>query len=102
MKASKRKKLEKRGWKVGTAKELLGLTDEEATYVEVKLAFSRVLRESRQKHKLTQVQLAERIGSSQSRIAKMESGDPSVSIDLLIRSLIALGANKDTLAKAFR
>jgi len=99
MKKSKKKKLEKKGWKVGTAAELLGLTPEEADYVEMKLALSRALREQRLKSKLTQVQLAKQLKSSQSRIAKMESGDPSVSIDLLVRSLLALGATPKSVAK---
>ena len=100
MKTRKKKDLERGGWKIGTVQELLGLTDEEAAYVELKLALSRALRKRRKKHNLTQVQLAKRIGSSQSRVAKMEAGDPSVSIDLLIRSLIALGATPGSLARS--
>ena len=38
--------------------------------------------------------------SSQSRVAKMEKGDPTVSVDLLVKSLIAMGANKESIAKA--
>ena len=102
MKTSKKKEIERGGWKIGTVQELLGLTDEEATYVELKLALSRALRQRRQKHKVTQVQLAKKIGSSQSRVAKMEAGDPSVSIDLLIRSLIALGATPEAVARSIR
>ena len=97
-----KKNLERGGWKIGSVQELLGLTDEEAAYVELKLALSRALRERRQKNKITQVQLAKKIGSSQSRIAKMEAGDPSVSIDLLVRSLIALGATRKSLARSIQ
>jgi len=43
---------------------------------------------------------AKLIKSSQSRLAKMEGGDPSVSLDLLIRSLLALGASNRDLARA--
>jgi DNA-binding XRE family transcriptional regulator len=100
MKASRKRKIERNGWKIGTAQELLGLTDEETAYVELKLTLSRKLRERRKKHEVTQVQLAKRIGSSQSRVAKMEAGDPSVSIDLLIRSLLALGVSPKTLARS--
>jgi DNA-binding XRE family transcriptional regulator len=102
MKANGKRKIERNGWKIGTAQELLGLTDEEAAYVELKLALSRELRERRKKHEITQVQLAKKIGSSQSRVAKMEAGDPSVSIDLLIRSLLALGVSPKTLARSMR
>ena len=34
-----------------------------------------------------------RLGSSQSRVAKMEAADPSVSLDLLVRGLLATGAS---------
>ncbi|MCR4296121.1 MAG: helix-turn-helix domain-containing protein [Elusimicrobia bacterium] len=99
MNKAKRKKLERRGWKVGSASEFLGLTAEEARFIELKLTLSRWLRERREAQKLTQVDLAQRLQSSQSRIAKMEAGDPSVSLDLLIRSLFALGATKRDLAR---
>ncbi len=102
MKTTKRKKLEKKGWKVGSAAELLGLTAEEASYVEMKLALSLALRKQRAKSKLTQVELAKRLKSSQSRVAKMEAGDPSVSIDLLVRSLLALGASPKAVAKSIQ
>ncbi len=92
MKRSKRERLEARGWRVGTAQEFLGLTPEEVAFVELKLALSQALRAERLARHLTQVQLAKRLGSSQSRVAKMEAGDPTVSFDLLIRSLLALGA----------
>ena len=99
MNKAKRKKLERRGWKVDSASEFLGLTAEEARFIEIKLALSRGLRERREALKLTQVDLAQRLQSSQSRIAKMEAGDPSVSLDLLIRSFFALGATKRDLAR---
>jgi ribosome-binding protein aMBF1 (putative translation factor) len=100
MNTAKRKRLEKDGWKVGTAQEFLNLSPEEAAYVEVKLNLARVLSNRRKSLRLTQVALAKRIKSSQSRVAKMEAGDPSVSIDLLVRSLIALGETPTALQKA--
>ena len=99
MDKAKKKRLVKKGWVVGDTQQFLRLTDEEVAYIELKLAFSKRLRERRIKERLTQAQLARQIKSSQSRVAKMEAGDPSVSIDLLIRSLIALGASKKELAK---
>jgi DNA-binding XRE family transcriptional regulator len=99
MNTAKRKRLEARGWKVGNATEFLGLSPEEAAYVEVKLALSKNLQEYRKGKKLTQQQLARLLKSSQSRIAKMEAGDPTVSLDLLIRSLFALGASRKLLAQ---
>jgi transcriptional regulator with XRE-family HTH domain len=100
MKKIKKEKLEKKGWKVSTAAEFLGLSPEEEAYVELKVALSRYLHKKRIKKHLTQEQLAAKIKSSQSRVAKMENGDPSVSIDLLVKSLFAMGAKKSELSKA--
>ena len=97
---AKRERLEKKGWKVGSAEEFLGLSPEEAAYIDLKLRLGAVLLKHRKKDHLTQVELARRISSSQSRVAKMEGGDPSVSLDLLIRSLLALGASHRDLARA--
>ncbi len=102
MTKAKIKKLEAKGWKVGSAEDFLGLSTEEAMYVEVKLAFSDLLRRLRENQKLTQTAVAKRLHSSQSRVAKMETGDPSVSLDLLFRSLLALGASNRDLVKAIK
>ena len=95
----KKDKLRKMGWKVGTVTEFLDLTAEESAYIEMKLALSEKLRERRLHKKLTQAQLAEAIDSSQSRVAKMEACDPTVSIDLLIKSLLALGVTRKELGR---
>src|SRR3989338_3789062 len=99
MNKAKRKRLERRGWKVGSASEFLGLSPEESRFIELKLALSHWLRERRETRKLSQMELARRLRASQSRIAKMEAGAPSVSLDLLIRSLFSLGATKRELAR---
>ena len=96
---SKRKQLEAKGWKVGSVEEFLQLSPEEAAYVELRLKLSDGLKKQRQQHNLTQVELAKRVKSSQSRVAKMEAGDPSISLDLLIRSLLALGISNQDLAR---
>jgi len=98
----KRKKeiLESKGYRVGDADQFLGLSREEAEYIELKIALSHALIDRRKKIKLTQTQLAKKLKSSQSRIAKMEKGDPSVSMDLLIKSLLIIGADKKSIAKA--
>lgn len=98
MDKAKRRKLERAGWKAGSAKDFLGLSDEEAAFVECKLALSTTLRERRKRNNLSQTDLARRLGSSQSRVAKMEAADPSVSVDLLLRSVIALGATPQDIA----
>jgi ribosome-binding protein aMBF1 (putative translation factor) len=94
MKAEKKKRLEAKGWKVGSTAEFLKLNAEETAYIELKLALSKALQGLRKSKKLTQVDLAKRIKSSQSRVAKMEAADTSVSVDLMFRSLFALGASK--------
>lgn len=99
MKARKRQRLEKAGWKLGSAKEFLGLTDEEEAVIDLKLALARAVREQRARRQLTQTQFGRLLGSSQSRIAKMEAGDSSVSIDLFIRSLLRLGASRRDLIR---
>jgi len=100
MQANKRQKLKAAGWKIGSTADFLDLTWEESTYVEMKLALSHSLRDRRLRKKLSQIELAKMIHSSQSRIAKMEAGDPSVSIDLILKSLLALGASPKDVAKA--
>ena len=97
---AKKRKLESAGWRVGSTEEFLGLTPDEAAFVEVKLALSERLRARRTELGMSQTDLARRLGSSQSRIAKMEAADPSVSVDLLIRGLIASGASKRDIGKA--
>src|SRR3989442_15126087 len=99
MRAQKRKRLEKAGWKLGSAKQVLGLTAGEEAVVDLKLVLARDVREERSKRKLTQEQLGRMLGSSQSRVAKMEAGDPSVSIDLLVRSLLRMGASRRDVAR---
>ena len=99
MRESKRKRLEAKGWKVGSAKEFLGLSDEEEAFIELRLKLAEGLRARRQAKGVTQVELAQSLKSSQSRVAKMEAGHPTVSLDLLVRSLLALGAsNRDVAA----
>ncbi|MEM1115132.1 MAG: helix-turn-helix transcriptional regulator [Bacteroidota bacterium] len=99
MTSEKRKKLEAAGWRMGSAVDFLDLTPEEAAYVELKLSLSRGLRERRTREGLTQAALARRIGSSQSRVAKAEASDPGVSMDLLIRALLATGATPKDVAR---
>jgi DNA-binding XRE family transcriptional regulator len=99
MKASKRKKLEAAGWKVGSAAEFLELSDAEEMLVSMKLALARQVRAMRLEQKLTQEALAKLIGSSQSRVAKLETADRSVSLELLVRTLVTLGASRSQIGK---
>ena len=99
MNRSKTDRLEKAGWKVGSAAEFLGLTDEEAALIEMKLALARSLKDLRRRLALTQEELAKRLGSSQSRVAKMEAADATVSMELLVRSLLTLGASREEVGR---
>jgi ribosome-binding protein aMBF1 (putative translation factor) len=99
MDAAKRKRLKAAGWSVGSAKDFLKLSPEEEAFVELKLRLSDSLKRRRQNKNLSQAALAKNIKSSKSRVAKMEAGDPSVSIDLLIRALLATGATHTDLAR---
>lgn len=102
MKTGKRAKLEAHGWSVGSAQDFLHFSDSEHALVELRLALSHSLRNWRKRRGLSQVELARRLKSSQSRVAKMEAGDTSVSVDLLVRSLFAIGAKPKDLAKTIR
>ncbi|QQS48961.1 MAG: helix-turn-helix transcriptional regulator [Acidobacteriota bacterium] len=99
MKAEKRKKLEAAGWTAGSAGDFLELTPQEEQYIEIKLLLSESLRKERLRHGLSQEKLASLIKSSQSRVAKMEANDPSVSVDLLLKALLATGATREDLAE---
>jgi len=98
----KRELLEARGWKIAGAREFLELSEEELHYIEIKIALSQLVKEQRKRRRLTQERAAQLIGSSQSRVAKMEAGDPSVSIDLYVKSIIALGGSREELSEAIK
>jgi len=93
-----REQLAQKGWQVGTVSDFLDLSPEEATLIEIKLALSRALKERRQQN-MTQAELAEKMHSSQPRIAKAENGDASVSIELLLRAILATGASPQEIGR---
>jgi ribosome-binding protein aMBF1 (putative translation factor) len=99
MRDDKKRRLRAKGWKVGTTKDFLGLTAGEEALIDLRLRLAEALRERRVQSRITQVTLARMLRSSQSRVAKMEAGDPTVSLDLLIRSLLAMGASRKDLAR---
>jgi ribosome-binding protein aMBF1 (putative translation factor) len=91
-----RKKLP-RGWAEGSARDLLQLSDDEAAIVEMRVRLARKVREKRIAKGLTQQELAERMQSTQPRVARMEQA--GASLELLIRALFALGANRKEIAR---
>ena len=100
MKKTTTDNLAAKGWQVGSTEEFLGLTPAEAAYVECKVVLAKLLIKRRKALRLTQAELAKRIGSSQSRLAKVEKAEPSVSVDLVLRSLFSLGVRRRDIAKA--
>lgn len=94
MKTAKAKQLKNAGWKVGSANEFLGLSESETMIVNMRVALARKVKAIRKRKRLSQDRLAKIVGSSQSRIAKMENADSSVSIELLIKTLASLGASQ--------
>jgi hypothetical protein len=102
MNRDKQKRLERAGWRVGDAGDFLELSEDERRFVEMKVALAAGLRERRERQGLTQTALARRLASSQSRVAKMEAADRTVSLDLLVRALLALGATRQEVARLIR
>ena len=100
MDAAKRKRLEAAGWKVGSTADFLELTQAESDLVEIKLNLAQAFKARRERAELTQTEAAKRLSSSQSRVAKIEAGDRSVSVDLLVRSNLSLGASPRDIARA--
>jgi len=102
LKTTRKKRLKAAGWKVGTAEEFLGLSPEEARIVEMKLALGDSLRRHRIQRRWTQLDLAKRLGSSQSRVAKLETGALGVTLDLLFRALFVTGVSTQEIARELR
>ncbi len=99
MNSKRRKELEAKGWKFGGVEDFLGLTDEELEYIEVKITLGKMVKDYREGRGLSQIAAAEILNSSQSRISKIETADPTVSIDLQIKFLFALGATKQEIGQ---
>ncbi len=100
MSTTKESRLKAKGWRTGSAQEFLGLSDEEAAYVELRHQLAKTFRDHRKRQHITQVGAANLLKSSQSRVAKREAGDATVSLDLMFRSLLKLGVSSTTLARA--
>ena len=102
MNTLKKARLQRYGWAVGDTAEFLNLNAQEAQFVELKLALAAGVRKLREQSGMTQAALAEQLGSSQSRVAKTETADRSVTVHLLMRSLLAIGATPGEIAKLIK
>jgi len=101
MKTNKLERLRAAGWKTGNVEDFLQLSDEESRLISLRISLINAVKKSRLKRKLSQIDLAQRMKSSQSRVAKIEAGDSSVSLDLIVRALIASGATTRDIQMAF-
>jgi DNA-binding XRE family transcriptional regulator len=102
MDREQRERLQAAGFRIGDAEDFLELTAEERRLVELRLAVSRTVRRLREEGGITQKQLALKLKSSQSRVAKIEAGASDVSLDLLFKALFATGGGVEDLAPAAR
>lgn len=102
MNNAQKARLKNAGWRIGTAEEFLGLSRDEALLVEMKLALGEILRRHRVSRHLTQEALAEKLGSSQSRIAKLEAGARGGTLDLLFRALFVTGLKPDDIFREIK
>ena len=99
MKKAKLDKLKKAGYRVTDTQKFIGLSDAEAALVELKIALTARLRTVRHEKGVSQIELATRLGSSPSRVAKMEAASSDVSLDLIFKALLSLGENPKKLGK---
>lgn len=102
MDKTKIKRLRERGWTVGGAEDFLDLDADEIEFVELKLDLAASIRNLRESKGMTQAEFAKAIGSSQSRVAKMESADSSVTMDLMVKSLLKVGARRTDIAQVVK
>ncbi len=99
MDEKKQSRLVTKNWKVGESKDYLQIDSEEMALIELKVSLADTLQNRRKQKNMTQAQLAEHLHSNQALIEKMEAGDPSVPVDLLVESLLSLGLSKEEISK---
>ncbi len=87
-------------WVETDVQELLDLSAQDLVIVEFRAALALALQQARKRQKLTQETAAKTIGTSQAQVARMEAGQSSITIDRLIKALIALGVSRPTIVKA--
>lgn len=99
-KTRRREELEKRSFRQTTIGDWLDLTPEQVEMIEMRVGLATMLRRLREREGMTQTDVARVLETSQPRVSKMESGDPTVTIDLLIRALLVLGVSRSKIARA--
>ena len=96
----KKKRLEEAGWTVGDYGDVFGLTAEDRAFVEMRLAAAREVDRLLSKQKVTQKELAARMGTRQPSISKMLREPAEATFDFLFRALLALGATPQSIGLA--
>lgn len=91
MDATKRKTLERAGWRFGDAADFLEMTDAERQLLDARAELAMAIRRQREARSLSQKQLAEMLKTSQPRVAKIERAAADVSMDQLVRAFTAVG-----------
>ena len=92
MTKEKIKKLESVGFKVTTTKDWLQLSVEEVKVIEMRVALAAELEKMRKEAGLTQAQLAKKLGTKQSGVARMLNNPDTATIDNLIKAMVSMGA----------
>jgi ribosome-binding protein aMBF1 (putative translation factor) len=100
MRHRKKRRLEKAGFRVGSTQGFLNLNEEEMALVNMRLSLAGAVRGRRTRMGFSQSELARRLGSSQSRVAKLEAGEADVSFELLVRAMLATGAEPSDVGRA--
>ena len=98
MTKEKIKKLEAMGFKVTTTKDWLRLSVEEEKVIEMRVALAAELEKMRKEAGLTQAQLAKKLGTKQSGVARMINNPDTATIDNLIKAMVAMGASVGRIA----
>ena len=98
MKATKKKALESAGYNMTNAAEWLGLSPQEDAIVNMRVNFAMEIERICKEQGITQKALAEKIGTRQSGVARMLNNPSKVTLDHLIRTLLALGTPSKRIA----
>ena len=91
MKEVKKRILEVNGYKVTDSDAWLGLSKEESQLVDIRVALAQELERVRKAKGITQAELARRVGTKQSGVARMLNNPDTSTMDNLVKGLMALG-----------
>ena len=98
MDTKKRKQLEAAGYQITDSADWLGLTPQEQAIVNMRVNFALEIERVRKASNITQRELADKIGTRQSGVARMLNNPTTATIDSLIKTLLALGASPKRIA----